>query len=163
MSERPDIAKEKELAGAKLFGWPVSNVSPPDFPPAPTITVNERYCLFLDIDGTLLKHFGDKPEQFGDNLPVLDGVPELVQLCGKRGHIIILTSGRRESFREITEKQLKNAGIPFDHLILGCSNAIRILVNDTKPYREDSPQTAIAFNLERDKGVQELVEFLRNH
>jgi trehalose-6-phosphatase len=123
----------------------------------------ERYCLFLDIDGTLLKHFGDKPEQFGDNLPVLDGVPELVQLCGKRGHIIILTSGRRESFREITERQLKNAGIPFDQLILGCGNGIRLIVNDTKPYRQDNPQTAFAFNLERDKGVQELVEFLRSH
>ncbi len=136
--------------------WGPDQIEVPPKPP-------ERYCLFLDIDGTLLKHFGDKPEQFGDNLPVLEGVPELVQLCGKRGHIIILTSGRRESFREITEKQLRNAGIPFDHLILGCSNAIRILVNDTKPYRDDSPQTAIAFNLERDKGVQELVEFLRSH
>lgn len=123
----------------------------------------ERYCFFLDIDGTLLKHFGDKPEQFEDEIEVLPGVREFFQLCGKNGHIVILTSGRRESFRKITEKQLRNACIPYDKLILGCTNAIRVLVNDTKPYREDSPQTAIAFNLVRDEGVQKLVDFLKGN
>lgn len=125
--------------------------------------MKERYCLFLDIDGTLVKHFGDKPEQFKEELEVLPGVPELVKECGKHGHIIVLTSGRRESFRKITEEQLKRANIPYDHLILGLSNAIRILVNDTKPYRADAPQTAIAFNLTRDTGVQLLVDFLRKN
>ncbi len=123
----------------------------------------ERYCFFLDIDGTLLKHFGDKPRQFEDKIEVLPGVQEFFSLCGKNGHIIILTSGRRESFRKQTEKQLKNACIPYDKLILGCSNAIRVLVNDTKPYRTDSPQTAIAFNLVRDEGVGKLVEFLKEN
>lgn len=99
----------------------------------------ERYCFFLDIDGTLLKHYGDKPEQFEDKIEVLPGVREFFQLCGKNGHVVILTSGRRESFRETTKRQLKNACIPYDKLILGCTNAIRVLVNDTKPYREDSP------------------------
>jgi hypothetical protein len=121
----------------------------------------ERYCFFLDIDGTLLKHFGDKPEQFEDKIEVLPGVREFFSLCGKNGHTIILTSGRRESFRKITEKQLRNACIPYDQLILGCTNAIRVLVNDTKPYREDSPATALCFNLVRDEGVQKLVDFLK--
>ncbi len=123
----------------------------------------ERYCFFLDIDGTLLKHFGDKPEQFEDKIEVLPGVREFFSLCGKNGHTIILTSGRRESFRKITEKQLRNACIPFDQLILGCTNAIRVLVNDTKPYREDSPATALCFNLVRDEGVQKLVDFLKEN
>jgi hypothetical protein len=123
----------------------------------------ERYCFFLDIDGTLLKHFGDKPEQFEDKIEVLPLVREFFSLCGKNGHIVILTSGRRESFREITKRQLKNACIPYDQLILGCTNAIRVLVNDTKPYREDSPATALCFNLVRDEGVQKLVDFLKGN
>lgn len=122
----------------------------------------ERYCFFLDIDGTLLKHFGDKPEQFEDKIEVLPAVREFFSLCGKNGHTIILTSGRRESFRKITEKQLRNACIPYDQLILGCSNAIRILINDKKPYREDNPDTAIAFNLIRDEGMEKVVNFLKN-
>lgn len=125
--------------------------------------MKERYCLFLDIDGTLLKHYGDKPEQFLGEIEVLPGVPELIRECGKHGHIIVLTSGRRRSFQAITEEQLRKANIPFDYLLLGLSNAIRILVNDTKPYREDSPQTAIAFNLTRDEGVQKLVDFLKKN
>ncbi len=122
----------------------------------------ERYCFFLDIDGTLLKHFGDKPEQFEDKIEVLPGVREFFQLCGKNGHIVILTSGRRESFREITKRQLKNACIPYDQLILGCSNAIRVIINDKKPYREDNPDTAIAINLNRDEGMGKVVNFLKN-
>jgi hypothetical protein len=126
----------------------------------------ERYCFFLDIDGTLLRHYGDNPKQYHeqyDDVDVLPKVREFFSLCGKQGHVIILTSGRRESFRELTEKQLRNARIPFDQLILGCTNAIRILVNDTKPYRKDNPVTAIAFNLERDEGIQKLVDFLKEN
>lgn len=131
----------------------------------PTVSITEpkqeRYCFFLDIDGTLLKHYGDKPEQFEDEIEVLPAVAEFFALCGKQGHRVILTSGRRESFRKITEKQLRNACISYDELILGCTNAIRVLVNDTKPYRDDSPQTAIAFNLVRNEGVEKLVDFLK--
>lgn len=122
----------------------------------------ERYCLFIDIDGVLLKHEAGKPEYFKDEIEVLPYVKELMDECGRRGHIIILTSGRRKSMEEITRKQLHNAGICYDQLILGCTNALRILINDKKPYREDNPDTAIAINLDRDEGVQKLVDFLKN-
>jgi hypothetical protein len=123
----------------------------------------ERYTFFLDIDGCIFKHAGDKPEQFNDAMEVLPGVIEFCQLCGKQGHRIVLTSGRRKSFEHITRKQLENACVSFDELILGCSNNVRVLVNDTKPYRSDNPQTAIAYNLVRDTGLQELVYFLKGN
>ena len=121
-----------------------------------------RYCFFLDIDGCIFKHQGNNPKsQFDDNRPLCDNVTEFFELCGKYGHIVILTTGRKNSMKELTEKQLHNAGISYDNLIMGCSNALRVIVNDTKPYRQDNPQTAIAVNLTRDEGLGKLVEMLK--
>jgi hypothetical protein len=42
------------------------------------------------------------------------------------------TTGRRESNREITIKQLQEAGIFYDQLIMGIGGDPRILINDNK-------------------------------
>ena len=70
-----------------------------------------------------------------------------------KGYNIVLMSGRKESSRKFTEKQLENMGIFYDQLILGVGGGIRHLVNDQKP---DGTLTAFAHNLERNKGIGEL-------
>ena len=41
-----------------------------------------------------------------------------------------LTTTRPESFRDVTEKQLKDAGIPYDKLVLGIWHGQRVVIND---------------------------------
>ena len=72
----------------------------------------------------------------------------------KAGHMIILTTGRKEGMRKSTENQLRRAGIIYDKLIMGIGGGTRVLINDLKPDR-DGP-TAVAINLKRDIGVKDV-------
>jgi hypothetical protein len=58
-------------------------------------------------------------------------------------------TGRRESTRKDTERQLSESGIIYDHLIMGISSGVRILINDKKP---DGEKAAEAINLNRNEG-----------
>ena len=51
-----------------------------------------------------------------------------------------------------TERQLREAGIVYDRLLMGIGGGARVLINDLKPDRKGN--TAIAINLNRNKGVQ---------
>ena len=63
----------------------------------------------------------------------------------------MIATGRKESLREPTIKQLQKVGIYYDKLIMGFGGGDRILINDRKP--NSDRDTAYAINLERDKGV----------
>ena len=56
--------------------------------------------------------------------------------------------------RKSTEKQLRKAGILYDKLLMGIGGGARVLINDLKPDRDGD--TAIAINLKRDKGVEDV-------
>ena len=108
--------------------------------------------IFCDIDGTLVKHNGPtivcNPDH---NLEILEGTREKLAEWDKKGYNIILTTGRKESLRNITEKQLESAGIFYDQLVMGIGGGKRILINDLK---EDSKaETAIAICLNRNEGI----------
>jgi hydroxymethylpyrimidine pyrophosphatase-like HAD family hydrolase len=106
--------------------------------------------VFLDIDGTLLKHHGSL-SLIGLVPPViLDGVHEKLDELDKKGCRIILVTGRKESMREITENQLKQVGINYDRLIMGVGNGPRYLVNDAY----EGQQTAFGITVERNKGIR---------
>lgn len=110
--------------------------------------------LLLDIDGTLFKHGGDMTRQCTENPVLLPGVKEKFIEWDRKGYRIILISGRRESERENTVIQLKNAGLFYDQLILGAGNGPRVLVNDLKDY---SPEpTAVAVNIVRNSGLEKI-------
>ena len=66
------------------------------------------------------------------------------------GSRIIIITGRRESLREKTEKDLQRFGIPYDVLLMGYADSGRVLIND-----EGSITKAHAVSLERDKGFKE--------
>ena len=114
--------------------------------------------IFCDIDGTLCRYpysaeMGSY--EFDENgMTPLSGTIQKLWDWDKAGHMIILTTGRKEGMRRITEKQLESAGIIYDKLIMGIGGGARVLINDLKPDRPGD--TAIAINLKRDTGVKDV-------
>lgn len=112
--------------------------------------------IIIDIDGTLVKHKGSLSKVTKDYNPeekALEGVVEKIDEWESEGYNIILISGRKESSRRFTEKQLEKMGVFYDQLILGVGGGARYLVNDRKP---DGTLTAYAYNVERNKGLKDL-------
>lgn len=106
--------------------------------------------IFLDIDGTLLKHQGSLTNLMKVEPEVLPNVIEKLNEWEGRGFNIVLTTGRKESQRKLTEFQLEQAGIFYDQLIMGIGGGPRYLINDKQP---DGGATAYAINLDRNKGL----------
>lgn len=121
----------------------------------PNNKINRPKTIFSDIDGVIFKHEGDISNQHLITPTVLPGVLKNFQEWDRRGYRIILTTGRRESTRPYTEKQLAMAGIFYDQLIMGITGGVRILINDRKPGSEED--TAVAINLVRNEGQEEIL------
>ena len=115
---------------------------------------NKPKTILCDLDGTLTKHPGDStliqnPEY---ELEVLPGVKEFLYTVDFNSYHLIITTGRKESAREATVKQLQRAGILYDQLIMGFGGGDRILINDRKGGSVED--TAFAINLTRNEGVE---------
>lgn len=106
--------------------------------------------IIVDIDGTLIKHYGSLSAQIMNEPKLLPNVAEKFAEWDKAGCRIILLSGRRESMRDETEKQLKSLGLFWDQLVLGATRGKRILINDMK--LNSIEPTAESINIERNKG-----------
>jgi ribonucleotide monophosphatase NagD (HAD superfamily) len=102
--------------------------------------------FFIDLDGTIFKHLGqgqaDQP-----NAEALKGSKSMIDELLKRGHFIVLTTGRREHLRSRTTMQLTMAGIAYDELIMNLPSGSRVVVNDQKP---DGTVTAYAVSHTRN-------------
>jgi len=114
---------------------------------------NSPKTIFCDLDGTLVKHSGDasaiqNPEY---ELELLPGTKQVMKDWDKKRYYVIITTGRKESAREATVKQLQRAGILYDQLIMGFGGGDRILINDRKP--NSDRDTAYVINLERNTGL----------
>lgn len=113
-----------------------------------------KKTLFIDIDGTLVKHQGNLSKMFLNEMEILPGVIEKLNEWDAKGYKIILTTGRKESLRTITEQQLLKHGIFYDQLIMGLTRGERILINDLKP--GNNIKVATAIEIERDKGLDNI-------
>ena len=108
--------------------------------------------IFCDLDGTLVKHSNPINIQNPSyELEVLPGVHDKLREWDSKGYYVVITTGRKESAREATIKQMQRAGINYDQLIMGFGGAFRYIINDRKP-NEDS-DTCFAINLERNEGL----------
>lgn len=109
--------------------------------------------IFCDIDGTLIKHWDSietcKPDH---NPEILDGTLSKLLEWDKKGYKIILTTGRKESMRKQTKKQLERLGVIYDILIMGIGGGERVLINDSKA----GEITATAICLPRDRGIKDV-------
>lgn len=114
-----------------------------------------RKTYFVDIDGTLCI----QPDDFNETLNtkeliyLADAVEKLTKWhC--QGHMIILTTARPESMRELTKVQLQNGGVVYDLLIMGIGAGPRILINDMV---EGQMPKALAHNVIRNAdGLQNI-------
>lgn len=107
--------------------------------------------LFIDIDGTILHHQGNISDIWMRGADVLAGTRKRFDEWHSRGYKIILVTGRPETIREVTHKQLMDAGLIYDMLIMGVGIGARILINDLHPnYPGD---TAVAINVPRNSGL----------
>jgi len=110
--------------------------------------------IFCDIDGTILKNRGDIYKNVLEPPEILNGVIDKFKEWDKNNYKIILTTGRKEGYREKTKEQLKILGINYDELIMGLPNGDRILINDKKDNGID--YTAYAYNLVRNEGMNNI-------
>jgi len=110
--------------------------------------------IFCDIDGTLLKHHGSLSAQITNKPKILEGVLKRLDEWDKKGYQLILITGRRESLRKVTEKQLLSLGIFYDKLIMGISSGERIIINDLK--QDSKKPTASAYCPPRNFGLEEV-------
>ncbi len=87
-----------------------------------------RYCF--DLDGTLVSDEGGKYE----NCKPLEKVVARVRELYAAGHVIIIITARgvvsKTDRRELTEKQLKEFGIPYHELIVGLKPSADYFVDD---------------------------------
>jgi len=108
------------------------------------LTSNLGHTWFIDLDGTIFKHNGYLS---GDD-QLLPGVKELWKSIPADDYIIIAT-GRSKQYRESSLKVLSDNGLRFNYAIFELPLGERIVVNDLKA---GNLKTAIAWNVERDKG-----------
>ena len=111
--------------------------------------------IFCDLDGTLVKHSNPIEIQDPDLwLEVLPGVHDKLVEWDTKGYHVVITTGRKESAREATVKQMQRAGIIYDQLIMGFGGGDRILINDRK--KDSERDTASVINLTRNRGVEDV-------
>lgn len=100
------------------------------------------HTWILDLDGTLVKHNGYK--EGGDVL--LPGAKEFIESLPE-GDMVLIVTARKEEYREITEKFLKENGIRYDHIIFDAPYGERVVINDKKP---SGLPVSVAVNTDRD-------------
>jgi NDP-sugar pyrophosphorylase family protein len=111
---------------------------------------NKPKTILCDIDGTILKHMHSYSKVASMEAELLQGVKEKFDEWDSKNNRIILMTGRKESARDLTEKQLKSLGLCWDLLIMNAGNSNRILINDKLSH--ESSDRALAINVITDQG-----------
>jgi hypothetical protein len=113
--------------------------------------------ILCDLDGVIFRKDGNDTVQTnstGKDLVLLPGVLEKFNDWCAKGYSIILTTARKRSTRENTERQLREHGLFWDQLIMGIPGGTRVIINDLKP--DKKYVMAVAVNLERNVGMEGL-------
>ena len=113
--------------------------------------MNMKKTLFIDIDGTLIVHKGVLSTAILEEMEILPGVLDKLNEWDGNGYKIILTTGRKESMRKITEEGLLKIGIFYDQLVMGLNRGERVVINDIKPNNDMIVASAIQIN--RNEGL----------
>ena len=112
---------------------------------------NRPKTIICDIDGVLLNHANDGLSQQLKQ-STLNGTIKKMTEWDSKGYNIILITGRRESQRLNTVKQLSELDLFYDQLVMGVGGGDRVLINDRKP--DSDRNTAYSINLNRNEGVK---------
>ena len=111
----------------------------------------KNYTIFCDLDGTLWEQ-GDPTEiaKPGYQPKIIHGSVDKIREWDSKGFKIILTTGRKESLRDVTVKQLSYAGIVYDQLVMGIGGVSRVLINDL---RANGDESAFVYQPKRNEGI----------
>jgi hypothetical protein len=129
----------------------------------PSVGLKEYPTLFIDLDGTIVKHdrgYFSENGTFQKEMQILD--PQIAITLNNlfdQGCHLVLTTSRPESERSSTVESLSRLKISYDFLVMGLTGGARFLMNDTKPTLVSFP-TARSASLFRDSG--DLVGVLHN-
>ena len=113
------------------------------------------YCrsfktLIVDLDGMLERDSEQNLTHSCDTAAPLRQNVDLLNARRKTGRVkIILTTSRPESFREVTQTQLREFGVTHDHILFGMQRATGIVTSNyvaANPY-----MSAVALSLGRDQ------------
>jgi dTDP-glucose pyrophosphorylase len=110
--------------------------------------------IFCDLDGTVLKHCHRFSDLHVSDPEILTGVNLKFNEWDSKGYRIILTTARKESAREMTEAHLRQLGLCWDHLIMGVTSGVRVLINDK--LRDSDKNRAVSVNLITDAGFDSI-------
>lgn len=110
--------------------------------------------LFIDIDGTILKHNHTISEVYANAPTILPGVLEKFNSWDSQGHRIIIVTARKESARAVTERQLAQLGLAYDQLIMGVTSGQRVVINDKLAHND--PDRARGINVITDQGFSSI-------
>jgi dTDP-glucose pyrophosphorylase len=110
--------------------------------------------IFCDIDGTLTHHVHRFSDLLDTEPILLPGVREKFNQWDSQGHKIILCTARKESAREMTERQLKSLGLCWDQLIMGVTSGERVLINDK--LNINHPNRANSINVITNDGFEKI-------
>lgn len=114
--------------------------------------MEKKNTIFCDIDGTIFMY--RKFETYTQTKPeVIPSTLEYLKEQSSLGHMIVLTTARPQYLEIHTIKELIEAEVPYDKLIMGIERGPRYLINDMDPNEEGF--RAYAINLQRDKGFKE--------
>lgn len=111
--------------------------------------------IFCDIDGVILKH--QMPTEQVNSIAkelILPGVHKAFERWLKKGYKIVITTGRPDSMRELTEKQLSDCGLCYHNIIMGLNRGCRVIINDLKP--DSDEETAVGISIKRDTGLTDI-------
>ena len=113
--------------------------------------------IICDIDGVIFRHPLSITE-IKDISPcndILPGVLGKFQEWNHKGYHILLVTGRPESLRETTEKQLNEAGLFYNQLIMSLPRGERVIINDAKP--TSNKKTTRSITVKRNDGLADIV------
>tara|TARA_R100000008_G_C3576359_1_gene165547 strand:- start:101 stop:478 length:378 start_codon:yes stop_codon:yes gene_type:complete len=114
-----------------------------------------RKTIFIDIDGTILKHGQNLHKMCTAKPEILDGAIEKFLEWRRKEYYIVITTARVEGLRQVTQKQLTDVGLFYDQMIMGLPNGPRVLINDKKP---EGIVSAAAYCIDRDGGIRDIDE-----
>lgn len=109
------------------------------------------YTIFVDLDGTLIRH---NYEPFTIPDVFLPHSLDRLEAWHKLGHLVVITTARNPLEAAKPMAIIRQRLVDDVAVIYGCSTGIRVLINDRG---QDGQDKAFAVNVDRNKGLDGVV------
>lgn len=162
-SAEPDLYLSHIIFGMILDGVAFSYSDVKDYLDWGTIKEWQAYTrlystLFIDLDGTLVRNSAQHAvPRWGDTDGIQANIDAINHLYDSGKVEVIITTSRKEKFRELTLKQLTRVGAKFHKIIFDLPHGKRIIIND---YAPSNPfKSCDAINIKRNSpDLKEMLE-----